>query len=80
MKVPAGVRLQAIESREVADRLAAIVEQGPLNHTVEFGGPQVHTIDEMTQACLRSLGRKAVARGEPLMPISHEQIHMGGSS
>ncbi len=66
MKVPADVRLQYIESGEVADRLAAIVEQGPLNYTVEFGGPKVHTIEEMTQACLQSLGRKAVVRGEAL--------------
>jgi uncharacterized protein (TIGR02246 family) len=66
MKVSAGVCLQSIESGEVADRLAAIVELGPLNHTVEFGGPQVFTIDEMTQACLQSRGRKAVVRAEPL--------------
>jgi hypothetical protein len=66
VKVAAGVRLQSIESGEVADRLAAIVEQGPLNHTVEFGEPQVHTIDEMTQASLQSRGCKAVVRGEPM--------------
>ena len=40
MKVPAGVRLQSIESGEGADRLVAIAELEPLKHTVEFGGPQ----------------------------------------
>ncbi len=66
VKVAAGVRLQSIESGEVADRLAAIVEPGLLNHIVEFDGPQVHTIEEITQACLQSLGRKVGVRREAL--------------
>jgi len=65
VKVPAGMRLQSIDSGEVADRLVAIVELGPLNHMAEFGGPQVLTIEEMTQAYLQSRGRTAVVRAEP---------------
>jgi uncharacterized protein YbjT (DUF2867 family) len=65
VKVPAGMRLQSIDSSEVADRLVAIAELGPLNHMVEFGGPQVLTIEEMTQAYLQSRGRTAVVRAEP---------------
>jgi uncharacterized protein (TIGR02246 family) len=33
---------------------------------VEFGGPQVHTSNEMTQICLQSRGRKAIVRAEAL--------------
>jgi uncharacterized protein YbjT (DUF2867 family) len=65
VKVPAGVRMQSIHSGEVADRLAVIAELGPLNRIVEFGGPQILTIEEMTQAYLQSRGRTAVVRAEP---------------
>lgn len=64
VKVPAGVRMQPIDSGEVADRLVAIAELGPLNHTAEFGGPQILTIEEMTQVYLQSRGRKASVRAE----------------
>jgi len=65
VKVPAGMRLQSIDGGEVADRLVAIAELGPLNRTVEVGGPQVLTIEEMTEAYLQSRGRMAVFRAEP---------------
>ncbi len=60
------MRLQSIESIEVADRLVATAEQGPLNHTVEFGGQQMPTSEEITQASLQSCFSKAVVRGEPM--------------
>jgi hypothetical protein len=56
---------EAQESGEVADRLVAIAELGPLNRTAECGGPQVLTIEEMTQAYVQSRGRMAVVRAEP---------------
>ncbi|GHO87127.1 nucleotide-diphosphate-sugar epimerase [Dictyobacter formicarum] len=65
VRVPAGVHMQSINSGEVADRLVAIAELGPLYRVVEFGGPQVLTIEEMTQAYLQSRGRTAVVRAEP---------------
>ena len=65
VKVPAGMRTQSIEIGEVADRLVAIAELGPLNRIVELGGPQILTIKEMTEAYLQSRGRKAVVRAEP---------------
>jgi uncharacterized protein YbjT (DUF2867 family) len=69
VKVPAGVRLQSIESGEVADRLVAIAELGPLNRTAECGGPQVLTIEEMTEAYVQSRGRTAVVRTGPFSDL-----------
>jgi hypothetical protein len=57
--------MQPIHNGEVADRLVAIAELGPLNHIAEVGGPQVLTIEEMTQAYLQNRGRTAVVRAEP---------------
>jgi uncharacterized protein YbjT (DUF2867 family) len=64
--VPAGMRFQSIDHREVADRLVQIVEQEPSGHTPEMGGPQVLTIEEMAATYLRLRGRKAIVRPEPM--------------
>ena len=64
VKVPAGIRVQSIHIGEVADRLVAIAELGPLNHIAEIGGPQVLTMEEMTHAYLQSRGRTAVVCAE----------------
>lgn len=63
--VPAGVRMQSINSDEVAHRLVAIAELGPLNRTVELGGPQILTLEEMTRTYVQSHARTMVVRTEP---------------
>lgn len=62
--VPGGMRFQSIDVGEVADRLVSLVEQGPCAHTPDMGGPQVCTIEGMTEAYLRIQGRKATIRPE----------------
>ena len=64
--VPAGMRFQSIDHREVANRLVQLVEQEPSRRTPEMGGPQVLTIEEMAAAYLRPRGRKAIVRPEPV--------------
>jgi uncharacterized protein YbjT (DUF2867 family) len=60
--VPPGVRLQPIDSAEVADRLVALVELGPLSHVAQMGGPEVLSIEAMAEAYLRRRGRAATVR------------------
>lgn len=62
--VTGGMRFQSIDVGEMADRLVALAEQGPAGHTPDMGGPQVRTIEEMTEAYLRIRGRKATVRSE----------------
>lgn len=62
--VVGGMRFQSIDVGEVADRLVALAEQGPVGHAPDMGGPQVRTIEEMTEAYLRIRGRKATVRSE----------------
>lgn len=64
--VPADMRFQSVDHREVADRLVQLVEQEPSGHTPEMGGPQVLTIEEMAATYLRLQGRKAIVRSEPM--------------
>jgi uncharacterized protein YbjT (DUF2867 family) len=62
--VVGGMRFQSIDVGEVADRLIALAEQGPAEHAPDMGGPQVRTIEEMTEAYLRIRDRRATVRSE----------------
>lgn len=68
--VPAAVRVQSIDVGEVAERLVALAELGPLNHLVEMGGPQVLDLETMATTYLRvrgtGAGRATHVRAEPL--------------
>lgn len=60
--VPGGMRFQSIDVGEVADRLVSLMEHGPAGRVADMGGPQIRTIEEMTEAYLRIRGRKATVR------------------
>ena len=62
--VAGGMRFQSIDIGEVADRLVELAGQGPVGHAPDMGGPQIRTIEEMTEAYLRIRGRKAIVRSE----------------
>ena len=64
VSVVGGMRFQSIDVGEVADRLVAFVEEGPSADTPDIGGPEIRTIEEMTEAYLRIRGRKATVRPE----------------
>lgn len=51
--VPAGVRVQSVDVGEVAERLVAIAELGPLRHIATMGGPQVLDLETMAATYLR---------------------------
>jgi len=59
ISVPPHVRLQPIDSIEVAERLVALAEEGPAGRLQDMGGPQVLTLEEILQVYLRRLGRDA---------------------
>ena len=64
--VPASVRFQSIDVGEVADRLVSLMEQGSAGRVPDIAGPQVLTIEEMTEAYLHICRRKAIVRSEAL--------------
>ncbi|HET7639291.1 MAG TPA: NAD(P)H-binding protein [Ktedonobacteraceae bacterium] len=64
--VAGGMRFQSIDVGEVADHLITLMEQGPAEHTPDIGGPQVRTIEEMSEAYLRIRGRKATIQSAAL--------------
>ncbi|UGY94019.1 SDR family oxidoreductase [Streptomyces gobiensis] len=59
-----GVRLQPIEVREVAARLAELAVAEPAGRVEDMGGPQVRTAVELTRTTLRAYGRR-----RPVLPL-----------
>jgi uncharacterized protein YbjT (DUF2867 family) len=64
--VPVGVRLQSIDGGEVADSLVALVELGPIERVSTIGGPEVLSLEEMTEAYLAARGRTAQVESAPI--------------
>jgi uncharacterized protein YbjT (DUF2867 family) len=64
VSVAAGMRFQSIDVGEVADRLVSLIEEGLSARAPDMGGPQVRTIEEMTEVYLRIRGRQATIRSE----------------
>ncbi|WP_411085844.1 SDR family oxidoreductase [Streptomyces sp. 061-3] len=64
MPLPAGVRLQSIDTGEVADRLAELAVAGPAGWVPEMGGPEVRELPELARAYLRATGKR-----RPLVPV-----------
>jgi hypothetical protein len=61
----------------VADHLASLMEQGPAGHVPDIGGPQVCSIEEMTEAYLRIRGRQVTVRSETLPGSIYDVFRSG---
>ncbi|MFI5751962.1 SDR family oxidoreductase [Streptomyces sp. NPDC051644] len=64
MPLPAGVRMQPVDSGEVTDRLAELAASAPAGRVPDMGGPEIRALPELARACLGATGRK-----RPLMPV-----------
>jgi uncharacterized protein YbjT (DUF2867 family) len=62
--VAGGMRFQSIDTRDVAERLVKLMERGPTGQAPDMGGPEVRSIEEVTEVYLRVRGRKATVRSE----------------
>lgn len=62
--IPAGTRFQSIDVSEVAQALATLAEQSAAGHVPAIGGPEVLTLEEMTQTYLRVSHKQSVIRSE----------------
>lgn len=56
--VPSGVRLQPVDSGEVADRLAELATGEAAGRVPDMGGPRVWTVEELVRAVLKAAGRR----------------------
>ena len=66
LPVPRGFVFQPVDSGEVADELARLVDAGPLGRVPDMGGPAVRGIKDLTRAWLRARGRRRPVLGMPV--------------
>ncbi|MFJ9468794.1 SDR family oxidoreductase [Streptomyces caniferus] len=64
LPVPTGVRVQPVEVREVAARLAELAAGEPAGRVTDMGGPEVLDARDLVRATLKAGGRRRV-----LMPL-----------
>ncbi|KIZ17517.1 SDR family oxidoreductase [Streptomyces natalensis] len=64
LPVPAGVRVQPVDVREVAVRLAGLAAGAPAGRVADFGGPEVLDARDLVRATLEAGGRRRL-----LMPL-----------
>lgn len=62
--VPAGLRLQPVDTGEVADRLVELALGEPAGLVPDFAGPRVYGLGELLRGYLRASGRR-----RPLVPV-----------
>lgn len=56
--VPKGFRFQPVDAKDVAGRLAAIVERGPVGRAPDMGGPEVLGAEELARRYLEASNRR----------------------
>lgn len=66
MLVPKGFRLQPVDAKDVAARLAQIVESGPVGRAPDIGGPEVLGVEELARKYLEASNRRKPILGFPL--------------
>jgi len=59
LPVTRNMRFQPVDTGEVADRLADLVEAGGSGHAPDFGGPEILAIRELAEIRRRETGRRA---------------------
>ncbi|MGW5021420.1 SDR family oxidoreductase [Streptomyces cacaoi] len=64
--LPRGARFQPVEVREVAARLAALVQDEPAGRVPDMGGPEVRTAADLARAAQRALGLRQRIVGLPV--------------
>lgn len=56
--VPAGWRMQPVDTSEVAERLVALASAAPAGRVPDMGGPEILPARDLVRACLSAAGRR----------------------
>jgi len=64
--VPKGLKSQLLDAGEVADRMAAIVDQGPSQHVPDMGGPEILDMSDVVKSWLEAKGKRRAVLSVPI--------------
>lgn len=63
--VPASFKFQTIDTGEVADRMAELVEAGPSGRAPDIGGPEVLEAGDMARSWVKATGKRKIVLPMP---------------
>lgn len=58
MALPAGLRFQPVDVRDVGERLAQLALGEPVGRAPDFGGPQARPLDDLARSYLAIAGKR----------------------
>jgi uncharacterized protein YbjT (DUF2867 family) len=73
MALPAGLRFQPVDVRDVGARLAQLALGEPLGRAPDFGGPRARPLDDLARSYLAIVGKR-----RPIVPIRLPGKAFGG--
>jgi uncharacterized protein YbjT (DUF2867 family) len=79
MPVPAGVRYQPIDARDVAERLAELALDKPAGLVPDIAGPRVYGFDELLRGYLKAAHRRRLLMPVPLAGKAAAAIRAGAT-
>ena len=79
MPVPAGVRYQPVDARDVADRLVELALGTPSGLVPDIAGPRVYGFDELIRGYLRAANRRRLLVPVPLAGKAARAIRDGAN-
>lgn len=77
--LPAGLRFQSVDAREVADALAGFAGQLPIERALDMGGPEVFTLEDMAAKYVSIFGKQRAITTEAMNSQSafHDAFRSG---
>ncbi|BFO19829.1 NAD(P)H-binding protein [Streptomyces sp. KM77-8] len=75
--LPARVKDQPVDVREVAERLAGLAQGAPAGRVDDMGGPEVRTFDSLARAYLKAAGRHRPVVKVPLRGAAYDAFRTG---
>jgi uncharacterized protein YbjT (DUF2867 family) len=77
--VPAGLRFQPIDEREVAARLVELALGEPAGLVPEIGGPRIYGLGDLVRAYLHASGKRRLILPVPMLGQAARSIREGGN-
>jgi uncharacterized protein YbjT (DUF2867 family) len=75
--VPSGVRFQAVDEREVADRLVELALGTPQGLVPDVGGPRIYAMAELIRAYLQASGKHRLVMPVPIPGNAARMVRAG---
>lgn len=77
LKIPLGLKFQSIDIKDVASTTVNISLKQPLNSIISLGGPEILTLEQMTESYLKLQGKNNIIETQPVEGSIHNLFRSG---